>query len=249
MKRRDLLVFGGIIAGIASVQAVIRRWPASFEFSDIKGLPDFRVLELGAASLVADPLFVGLERPSDEARALQDQVRAAPCPAVFGPPTWSTDKIPLTVFSDYYCPNCPALSRTVRTLEREGAPIHVRWTDLPILGPRSEDAARLALAAQQQDAHGAAHDFLMSRPVPPGPVGARIVAEALGLDSTRLAADAHGPKTQEQLDQANAIAAVFGIFGTPATLVGRTLVIGRIEKRDLNRLIRLEIEEGAFGCS
>jgi protein-disulfide isomerase len=130
----------------------------------------------------------------------------------------------------------------------EQKPVAVRWIDMPILGPRSVAAARLSRAAALQGQAVAAHDHLMTHAVPPGPAGAAVLASALSLDAERLARDLEGPEVQAALDKAQAIAAVLGIIGTPATLVGRTLVIGGISQRDLLRLIELESAAATSIC-
>jgi predicted DsbA family dithiol-disulfide isomerase len=247
VTRRDFLLLGGIVAVVASAQAVIRRWPVPFEFADIRGVPGFRRLTLGPSSVVADPLLVGLDRPSTEALALQDRVRGGICDVVFPPSTERAGRLPMAVFSDYFCPNCPELSRLVQKVA-EQKPVAVRWIDMPILGPRSVAAARLSRAAALQGQAVAAHDHLMTHAVPPGPAGAAVLASALSLDAERLARDLEGPEVQAALDKAQAIAAVLGIIGTPATLVGRTLVIGGISQRDLLRLIELESAAATSIC-
>jgi protein-disulfide isomerase len=179
---------------------------------------------------------------------MRQEVSAAPCRMLFGDTEATDEQIQVAVFSDYNCPYCRVLSRMVKRLMDEGVPIRVTWHDLPVLGPRSEAAARAALAAAEQGAYLQVHQRLMQTILRPGTVHLVKLAGEFGLDEDRFVRDATGPKTERSIERAKAIAAVFGIAGTPALMVGRTLVVGEIDEASLQKLVQLELEHPDDPC-
>lgn len=237
MKRRDLLLLGGVIAVIAGLQGLARRRETEFSFDPLPDLPPYRRLAQGEVS-GADPLFVGLEPVSDQRLAYRDAVRADPAEALFGPVP--AGRLPIAVFTDYNCPYCPSLSRTVIAFSEGRSDLSVTWHELPILGPASERAARAALAAGLQGAYLPVHRTLMSTTLRPGPTALRALALEHGLDPDRLIADAEGEEVTTRIEKARAIADVLGLYGTPALVIGRTVALGRIDRTALERLVETE---------
>ncbi len=250
-RRRDLLILLALIGAAVALPPVLRRrGRRSFDFEPIPGLPGFRRLPIGAISGGAggDFILTGLQ-PADPRQAeLRRQVAADPCRAVFGRAGRPDDRLPVAVFTDYNCTYCPQLSKEVLALLRTDAPIAVSWHDLPILGPRSVAAARAAIAAEAQGQYLPVHENLMQNLLRPGPVALRQLAEAHGMDAERFRRDVDSASTDSRLRQAAAIAAVFGIIGTPSVLIGRTLVVGEISRDDLLRLIDLERAVPSLTC-
>ena len=197
----------------------------------------------------AAAVFVGVDTVTEDQQRLRDNVAKNPCLAVFGPEGWSDDRVPIAVFTDYNCPYCPILSDLVIGLEAEGVPIRPIWHDLPVLGPRSEAAALAAIAAGQQDAYLPVHEYLMRTVLRPGPGPLVRIAETFGLDSEQFQKDVKSRPVAQKIEQSEAIAAVFGLIGTPATIVGRTVVVGDIDRDTLLRLIEIESSEPFDGCS
>ena len=58
--------------------------------------------------------------------------------------------------------------------------------------------------------------------------------------------DATGPEVTRTIAESRGLAARLGIFGTPALLVGRTLVVGRIGMGQLHALVALEAAEASI---
>ena len=154
-------------------------------------------------------------------------------------------------FSDYNCPYCRVATEDLAAIEaRSGGSVRVRWHELPLLGPGSEAAARAALAADRQGAYPAMHARLMRARLLPTPVYLEEAASALGLDADRLLADMTSPEVEARLDRSAAAADAFGLPGTPAMVVGRTVVVGALGDRALERLIERERADGPIpGCS
>ncbi|MEP2640213.1 DsbA family protein [Roseobacter sp.] len=227
-----------------AIPPLLRRRQTAFEFTPMRAIPGFRRLNRGNLSGGAD-MFAGLQTPDEAAataRLPQDL-----CTAVF-PDAITTDRVPVAVFSDYYCPYCAILDQRLADLQAQGAPIDVRFHELPLLGERSVRAAGVALAAARQGDHTAIHLDMMQRVLRPGLVGIRDVAERHGLDADQLANDASSPQIVQAVEDALALGRALGIPGTPGAMVGRTLVIGALPERELEQVIALERETPFVGC-
>lgn len=250
MRRRDLLILLAAIGAAVALPPVLRRRGRSFDFEPLPGLPGFRRLQSGAISggSGGDFILTGLHPASARQTELRQQVVQAPCQAVFDRIDGSEDRLPVAVFTDYNCPYCPDLSGIVVDLIETGAPIAVTWHDLPVLGPRSEAAARAAIAAGAQGQYLPVHQRLMRGVLRPGDASLVRLATDFGMDPDRFLRDVTGPATENRLERSAAVAAVFGIIGTPSLLVGRTLVVGEITRDELLRLIELEQAVPFAGC-
>lgn len=249
-RRRDLLIIGGAVAAAIALPPVLRHVSGRrFDFEPISGLPGFRRIDGQGVTLAVPVALLGIDRPTAEETRWVEVARRDPCRAVFGPGGWPEKGIvPVALFTDYNCPNCPEASALLRDLVRGGAAIAPVWHDYPILGPASERSARLAIAAGRQGAYDAAHRWLMHRALPPGPVGLRRMAEALALDAEQLAADAISGETAAILNRSRAAAAILGIAGTPSIVVGQTRVTGNLGAEAMQRLIALEAAETGTPC-
>lgn len=236
-----LLIGAGTAIGLAAFADLPRPWEASLPLAPLERPQGFRYLSAGATSGTFDPL-AGLTRTGG-AEPVDDL-----CAALFGPSGTAPGVVPVAAFSDYNCPYCRVLSKRLIALEDEGA-IGLRWHELPLLGPASEQAARGALAAARQGRHAELHERLMGTPFLPTTSYLRAVSESLGIDADRLIADMKGSAVAARLDRSRNLARLFGVVGTPAIVVGRTLVQGEVGDRTLRRLIELERAEGPVRCA
>lgn len=250
--RRNLVaagVLGSVLALWNGVPLVMRLLPQDFAFEPIRGLPGFRRLAGGAASGAFDPL-AGIGTPG-EARGHRidpEALRADPCGALFGAqPTQGV--VPVASFSDYYCPYCRILTRMLWRIEAESAgAVRVRWHEWPLLGPTSEVAARAALAAKRQGAYLAFHETLMRGAFVATPAFIASLAERIGVDPVRMVADMQKDETTREIETSRALAALFGMRGTPSLVVGRTVVEGEIDEARLLALIERERADGPLSA-
>ncbi|WP_187430716.1 hypothetical protein ROLI_000370 [Roseobacter fucihabitans] len=243
MRRRDALVIGGIFAVAIAIPPFLRRREQAFEFSDLPGMPGFRRLERGNISGAPD-FFTGLQTPQEI--AANGRLPQNLCRAVF-PEKAMPGRVPVAVFSDYYCPYCAVLDKRLADLEAGGALIDLRFHELPLLGERSRWAARVALAASTQHDHKAIHLDMMQRILRPAIAGVRDVADRFDLDAQRIMKEARSGAMDLRIEDALALGRALGIPGTPGAMIGRTLVIGALPERDLSHLI--DLEAGAPSCA
>jgi 2-hydroxychromene-2-carboxylate isomerase len=237
-------------AAVAAVPLLMMRAAAPREedlvFADMPGLPGFRFLDGGGVSAapLRDP-FAGLRAPGDPLPP-RPLARDALCAALFGPDPRPPGTVPIASFSDYYCPYCRDL--TVRLAARSDPALRIAWHELPLLGQASEAAARAALAADLQGAYPAFQARLLRASFQPTDAYLADVGSSLDLDVPRLLDDVRGEEVARRLDTSARAAATLGIAGTPALVVGRTLVSGAIADDRLDALIALERAAGPLPC-
>ena len=243
MKRHRGGLWRWALAGLAA--AIVAAWavPAARDvlapapaFEPVRGLEGFRRLAGGPVSTGPGAALVGVGAAPGPADG--DGVPADLCRALFGAAP-GPGVVPVASFSDYACPYCRVLDERVAALDARPG-VAVRWHELPLLGAPSEVAARAALAAERQGGYGALHARLMRAGFQTTPAYVEAAAAEIGLDPARLTADMDGPEVAERLAESWALARAFGLVGTPALVVGRTLVVGEIGERALDRLVESE---------
>ena len=208
------------------VTSYLRQRSTSLETRPIKGLPGFRYLEAGPSTgNLPDPL-IGLDRTHPPAESLDGLSDADPAPGI----------VPVASFSDYNCTYCRILTKLLPDIPG----IEITWHELPLLGESSITGAKAALAAELQGAYLPMHGRLMRSGFRINSAYVRQVAQDLGLDAGRLMRDMEGPGVAARLNRSARLASRFGIYGTPALVVGRILVLGNINRADLMALIDTE---------
>jgi protein-disulfide isomerase len=238
LSRAQLAVAGAValIAGVLFATLWLRPGP-DLAFAERRDLPGFRQLAgTGGAGLTGAlallPAGPSLPLPDDLCRALF----ADPADPVVG-----DGPVDLALFSDYQCPYCRVLSGLVLA-QAEGGAVRAVFKEWPVLGPGSVTAARLALAADAQGDFARMHARLMRTAFIPTPDYALEVGEDTGLDPDRLLADMEDPARLADFERVAALAGAFGFRGTPAMVVGRTVVEGAINEAQLDALIAAEAE-------
>ena len=115
--------------------------------------------------------------------------------------------------------------------------VRLVYKDLPILGPASVLAAHALLAAQQQNGYDRLRTALMQ--TGPDYTKDQILATArkVGLDEARLAHDMESPAIDARLAANLQLARALAIDGTPALVIGDTLVPGAVEFAELEKAI------------
>ena len=242
-QRRAVFV-GGATALVGAFQAgpaAHRRWVTGLTFAPIDGVDGFRKLDGGQVSGVIDP-FVGLTtRDPEQVRALNAEiarVRTDLPTALFGDGV-ASNKVQIASFSDFYCPYCRLLTERLFSLA-PALDVQMTWHEYPLFGPHSTIAAMGAIAARAQGAYERYHLRMMRTPARATEAFVVSLAENLGLDPVQFLRDLHSDDTADQLRKSHALAQVFRLPGTPALVVGRTVVVGSIDNGRLRDLVHLE---------
>lgn len=248
MRRREVLVISSMIAAAITLPSILRRLPSDFGFAPLAGFDGFRLLQGGAMSGGVDPLLGVSDRLLPDQEPLYDAPIGSLCRALFGPKVWRDGEVPIAVFTDFNCPYCKALDGKLVELAYKDAGLRLTWHDMPLLGQSSMRSARAALAARFLGVEHAAREYLWSHSLRPGSGALDRMAHSLNISSDSLRREVSGIRVSTALSESLTLGTRLGIPGTPATMVGRTLVIGAIKPADLNKLIALEREEGPLDC-
>jgi len=209
---------------------------------DIEKIVHDYLLEHPEVIFEAAEIYQQRQKLAEEARrqeaitAYAGVLRGAPGDPVLGAPDGD---VVLVEFFDYRCPYCRKVADTLRETVAEDGNVRLVMKELPILGPQSVKAARAALAAHKQDPakYEAFHYALMAALGDMSDPQIRQIARDIGLDVEQLEADMQDPSVDEVIGRAHALAQALGISGTPAFVIGNTLVPGAIDQAALKRLI------------
>jgi len=181
--------------------------------------PQFLSGRIVRQGMLADPRIL-----SETVEALRDQqyapVLAANRAAIETPfaSSWRGSAKPdvtLVEFYDYACPYCKASNPHVDRLVQEDKGLRVVYRELPILGPDSLTAARLALQASKAGRFQKFHDTLWAAGRP-APETLSEAAKAAGIMPT----PPNDPAIEAELKRNFQLAGQLGATGTPLFIVG-----------------------------
>lgn len=247
--RRRLLVLAtvgvAVIAFVRGVPWVLDQATAELGFTPVDDPPGFRRLTLvGTTSGALDP-FAGISGNAGDVEPGASALDRDLCSALFGQSDFQSGIVPIAFFSDYNCPNCELLADDLLAMEAEGGGrIHLRRHEWPILGRSSETSARAAIAAGRQ---GARHEFsrrLQGTAFEPTREYLKELSVSAGIDPARLFADMASEEVTRELRTSAALVRRLAFPGTPALVVGRTIVVGTLRETTLRALIEIERAEG-----
>lgn len=147
-------------------------------------------------------------------------------------------RLTLVSFTDYNCPYCKQFDPELEEIVHKFPDVKLVVKLLPFRSESSAHSARIALTAwrQQPQQYWALHQRLMSKKGYHDE--ASILAAQQKTGTGGIKAD---EKSGETLQMNLILAQVLGVQGTPATLVGKTLVPGAIPYDDLEALVKQEL--------
>lgn len=175
--------------------------------------------------------------------AVAKAVVAAPGTALAGA---AQGDVTVVEYLDYNCPYCRKMHAELQGLLKTDPKARVLYKQWPVFGPVSTYAARTVLAATWQGKDLAAHDALItstSRLDSQDSVRRRLATA--GVDLARLDRDltAHKAEIDALLARSEEEAQLLGLRGTPALVIGSTLVPGGLPSAMLQRLVAQERNE------
>ena len=159
-----------------------------------------------------------------------------------------TADLTIVLFTDYRCPACRGADLAMRRAIARDGNVRVVYKDWPIFGDRSEQIARIALAAHRQGIYPAVHHALMqSRSLDDAEL--RRIVERSGGSWPQLQSDLvrHGPWIANQLARNGQDAFGLGLKGTPGYLIGPLLVEGGLNEHEFLQAFgeaRAELRKG-----
>ena len=215
---------GGLIGSVLTAGALVLAGPS-----------------LLGEKLVRDALITNPEMLVEAGEAYRDRQFAsslAPIRASLEAPFHSSWKgaakpeVTLTYFYDYACGYCRQSNPALEKLLAEDKGLRVVYRELPILGPDSVAAARVALAASKAGRFAAFHDALYAAGRP-SPETIAIAARAAGV-SPQPTAD---PVQEAELKANVAAAEQLGATGTPLFVVGDRVINSAVGYEGLKEAI------------
>ena len=131
--------------------------------------------------------------------------------------------VTIVQFFDYNCSFCRASLADIEKLLATDKRVRVVYRELPVLGPDSENAARISLAAANSGKYAAFHRAVYAAGQPEPRVVERI-AKGLGVDLT-FASD---PAAMAEINANLGLARPLQISGTPAWVIGDRTLSGAV---------------------
>jgi protein-disulfide isomerase len=155
-------------------------------------------------------------------------------------PSMGAEKPRLTLvsFTDYNCPYCKQFDPELEKIVQKYPDVRLVVKLLPFRSESSANSARIALTAwrQQPQQFWALHQRLMSKKGYHD--DASIAAAQQKTGTQAIKADGQSGET---LQMNLILSQVLGVQGTPATLVGKTMVAGAIPYDELEALVKQEL--------
>ncbi|MGF1562320.1 MAG: DsbA family protein [Geminicoccaceae bacterium] len=181
-------------------------------------------------------------RQAEQEEARKERIAARAADLFDNPhdPSIGPDDAAVTVveFFDYRCGYCRRMIPALRQLINERDDVRIVLKELPVLGEESVLASRAALAAHGLDAeaYNELHFALMGAEDLSRESILQIASE-YGIDADALAAAMDDQAVVGLINSNYQLAQELGIEGTPAFVIGDTLVPGAVDLARLNTLI------------
>jgi protein-disulfide isomerase len=135
-------------------------------------------------------------------------------------------------FFDYNCGYCKRAMADMTALMETDAKLKVVLKEFPVLGPGSQDAARVGVAVRMQDKTGKKyldfHQRLMTGRGQVDKARALAAAKQAGLDVARIEKDMASDEVRISLEESFKLADKLGVNGTPAYVIGNEVVVGAV---------------------
>ncbi|MEO5578117.1 MAG: DsbA family protein [Sphingomicrobium sp.] len=125
----------------------------------------------------------------------------------------------MTYFYDYACGYCRKSNPDIERLVAEDKGLRVVYRELPILGPDSVAASRVALAASKTGRFAQFHDALYA--------AGRPTTETIAIVATRLGVapeQARDPAIEAEIQKNMTLAGQLGATGTPLFVIGDKVI-------------------------
>ena len=145
--------------------------------------------------------------------------------------------VTLIEFFDYNCAYCRRSMKDLMTLIDTDPNLKVIFKEFPILGEGSFYAARAAVASIKQGKYFEFHKAMMQVRGTTGKGNVLEIAEEVGLDVKKLEKEMKAPYITKEIDEVLRTASAIGINGTPAYVVGDSVISGAVGLAELRRQI------------
>lgn len=148
--------------------------------------------------------------------------------------------VTLVEFFDYNCGYCKKALADVQTLVKSDPKLRVVLKDFPVLGPDSVEASRVSLAVKNQLQGQKMFDYHVKVLETRGRVNgerAMAVAKEMGVDMARLQKDLDSAEVRNALQENMALGDKLNLTGTPAFIIGETVIPGAVGIDPLKQVV------------
>lgn len=152
--------------------------------------------------------------------------------------------VTLVAFKDYRCGYCKKSWATLQELIKKDANLRVIFKEFPVLGPESEMASRFGLASSLQgsDKYVALNDAFMQHTGAYDAETLKQIAKSKGIDADRMQKEAGEKFVSDAIADNMQLGTGLGIQGTPAFVIGKTVIPGAVDLAHLENVIKQERE-------
>lgn len=188
------------------------------------------------------PASPGSETPGREERdaisaLITEDLLHDPAAPVLGNPQGD---VTMVEFFDYRCPYCKLMAPSLAALIGRDHGLRLVMKEYPVLSRESIVAAKVALVAARHGAYGAFHTAMFALKGPLDEATVMQVAQSVGVAPEMARAEMADPAILAELRRNLALGAVIGVRGTPAFVIGSSIVPGAVSIDDLAKLIAAE---------
>lgn len=147
--------------------------------------------------------------------------------------------VTLVEFFDYNCGYCKRAGPTLKALIEANPNLKVVYKEWPILSEGSAEAAKIALAVNltTPERYEEFHSALLNAGSIRSANDVWRVVDRLNLDKGEIESQLTNPDIERHLQQAAQLAQSLNITGTPAFVVGDTILRGAYPQEDIQRAI------------
>ncbi len=124
-------------------------------------------------------------------------------------------------FFDYNCPHCKVMSKILNDMTGKNNQLRIVYKELPVLSEGSLFAAKVALAAREQNKYEAVHQKFIDAKEALTQEKILSIAKELGLDMEKLNKDISSDKVNNELTNNRKLAMSIGLRGTPGFVIGK----------------------------
>ena len=179
------------------------------------------VIREAAEKLNENERLAAMKASTDAISKFRGQLERDPRDFVANP----NGKITVVEFFDYRCGYCKLAAPEVVKLIDQNPDVRFVFKEFPIFGEVSDTAAKVALTRQAKGKGVQLYQALMSEKALDDAALDRNLA-ALGVDPATARKDAQHPLIERQILDTHALAENLKIEGTPAFIIGDTLIPG-----------------------
>ncbi|OFX11830.1 MAG: hypothetical protein A2516_03495 [Alphaproteobacteria bacterium RIFOXYD12_FULL_60_8] len=141
--------------------------------------------------------------------------------------------VTIVEFFDYRCGFCKQVFPSLMEAMAEDGKVRMVFKEYPVLGPESQLAARASLAALPQKKYLEFHQIMMAYDGAFSEETILSMAKEAGLDVERLKKDMKSRAVDKHLSATRELAHAMGFSGTPALVIGDTVIPGAAPKETI----------------